>query len=70
MFCGYERRYQKLYESWERVNCRSVVKEHTLESKQMGRRENKWINIEGRVQFDLYLVRKFVRRFSECQYLV
>lgn len=31
----------------------SVIKEAMLQSKQMGRRENKIINIEGRVQFDL-----------------
>ena len=34
----------------------SVVKETVLQSKQMGRRENKSINIEGRVTFDLLLV--------------
>ncbi|XP_022082871.1 DNA polymerase delta catalytic subunit-like [Acanthaster planci] len=32
---------------------RSVIKESTFQSKQMGKRENKVINIEGRVQFDL-----------------
>nr|BAO20830.1 DNA polymerase delta catalytic subunit [Branchinella kugenumaensis] len=37
-------------------NSRSVVKEVVLQSKQMGRRENKSINIEGRVQFDLLLI--------------
>ncbi|XP_076115768.1 DNA polymerase delta catalytic subunit-like [Mytilus galloprovincialis] len=31
----------------------SVIKEAMIQSKQMGRRENKIINIEGRVQFDL-----------------
>ena len=36
---------------------RSVIKEAVLQSKQMGRRENKSINIEGRCQFDLLLVR-------------
>ena len=30
-----------------------------IQSKQMGRRENKSINIEGRVQFDLLLVSGF-----------
>ncbi|ESN89921.1 hypothetical protein HELRODRAFT_91243 [Helobdella robusta] len=35
---------------------RSEVKSHILQSKQMGRRENKSINIDGRVQFDLLLV--------------
>ncbi|XP_055958058.1 DNA polymerase delta catalytic subunit-like isoform X2 [Patella vulgata] len=31
----------------------SVVKEQTFQSKQMGKRENKVVNIDGRVQFDL-----------------
>jgi len=35
---------------------RSAIKETMIQSKQMGRRENKSINIEGRVQFDLLLV--------------
>ena len=35
---------------------RSVIKTHVLQSKQMGRRENKSINFEGRVPFDLLLV--------------
>ena len=34
----------------------SVIRESTLQSKQMGKRENKIINIEGRVQFDLFQV--------------
>ena len=34
----------------------SVIKETVLQSKQMGRRENKSINIDGRVQFDLLLI--------------
>ena len=38
------------------INTPSVVKETVLQSKQMGRRENKSINIEGRVTFDLLLV--------------
>merc|ERR550539_2218388 len=37
-------------------NIKSVIKERVLQSKQMGRRENKSINIEGRVTFDLLLV--------------
>ncbi|XP_049801348.1 DNA polymerase delta catalytic subunit isoform X1 [Schistocerca nitens] len=37
-------------------NIKSVVKEQVLQSKQMGRRENKNINVEGRVAFDLLLV--------------
>ncbi|XP_033645764.1 DNA polymerase delta catalytic subunit-like [Asterias rubens] len=32
---------------------RSCIRESTFQSKQMGKRENKIINIEGRVQFDL-----------------
>nr|BCB92270.1 DNA polymerase delta catalytic subunit [Eulimnadia braueriana] len=35
---------------------RSVIRETMIQSKQMGRRENKNINIEGRVQFDLLMV--------------
>ncbi|KAF2360847.1 DNA-directed DNA polymerase family B exonuclease domain [Trinorchestia longiramus] len=35
---------------------RSVVKTTLLQSKQMGKRENKSVNIEGRTQFDLILV--------------
>ncbi|XP_067005880.1 DNA polymerase delta catalytic subunit isoform X2 [Anabrus simplex] len=35
---------------------KSVIKEQVLQSKQMGRRENKSINVEGRVIFDLLLV--------------
>ena len=37
-------------------NMKSVIKETILQSKQMGKRENKVINIEGRVQFDLLLI--------------
>lgn len=37
-------------------NSMSVVKTQTLQSKQLGKRENKSINIDGRVQFDLLLV--------------
>lgn len=37
-------------------NIRSVIKDSVLQSKQMGRRENKSINFEGRVPFDLLLV--------------
>ena len=36
---------------------RSVIKDQVLQSKQMGRRENKSMNCEGRVPFDLLLVR-------------
>ncbi|KAK6639162.1 DNA polymerase delta catalytic subunit [Polyplax serrata] len=35
---------------------KSVIKESVLQSKQMGKRENKNINFEGRVPFDLLLV--------------
>jgi len=34
----------------------SEIKDSVLQSKQMGRRENKAINIDGRVQFDLLLI--------------
>lgn len=34
----------------------STIREREVASKQMGRRENKIINIEGRVQFDLLQV--------------
>lgn len=37
-------------------NIRSVIKDSVLQSKQMGRRENKSVNFEGRVPFDLLLV--------------
>ncbi|XP_076121687.1 DNA polymerase delta catalytic subunit [Alosa pseudoharengus] len=35
---------------------KSVLKDSSFQSKQMGRRENKTVNIEGRVQFDLLQV--------------
>lgn len=38
-------------------NIKSVIKTQVLQSKQMGRRENKSINFEGRVPFDLLLVK-------------
>ena len=34
-------------------NIQSTIRETILQSKQMGKRENKVINIEGRVQLDL-----------------
>ena len=37
-------------------NIKSVIKDSILASKQMGQRENKKINTEGRVPFDLLLV--------------
>lgn len=37
-------------------NIRSVIKETMIQSKQMGRRENKYVNFEGRVPFDLLFV--------------
>ncbi|XP_053690077.1 DNA polymerase delta catalytic subunit [Sabethes cyaneus] len=38
------------------TNIRSVIKETVIQSKQMGRRENKFVNFEGRVPFDLLFV--------------
>nr|XP_019534411.2 DNA polymerase delta catalytic subunit [Aedes albopictus] len=38
------------------TNIRSVVKETVIQSKQMGKRENKYVNFEGRVPFDLLFV--------------
>lgn len=35
---------------------KSVLRDLNFQSKQMGRRENKTINMEGRVQFDLLQV--------------
>lgn len=35
---------------------KSVLKDSSFQSKQMGRRENKTVNMEGRVQFDLLQV--------------
>ncbi|CAG5897641.1 unnamed protein product [Menidia menidia] len=37
-------------------NMKSVLRDSSFQSKQMGRRENKTINMEGRVQFDLLQV--------------
>ncbi|XP_013790883.1 DNA polymerase delta catalytic subunit-like, partial [Limulus polyphemus] len=37
------------------INRASVIKNSMIQSKQMGRRENKFINTEGRIQFDLLL---------------
>lgn len=37
-------------------NIKSVIKDSILQSKQMGRRENKQVNFEGRVPFDLLFV--------------
>ena len=37
-------------------DCRSVIRTSMIQSKQMGKRENKIINMEGRVQFDLLQV--------------
>ncbi|KAM4531546.1 DNA polymerase delta catalytic subunit [Odontesthes bonariensis] len=37
-------------------NMKSVLRDSNFQSKQMGRRENKTINMEGRVQFDLLQV--------------
>jgi len=46
--------------------CRSVIKDQVLQSKQMGRRENKSMNCEGRVPFDLLLVRFILCHFRIC----
>ncbi|KAI8481510.1 DNA polymerase delta catalytic subunit [Branchiostoma belcheri] len=35
---------------------RSVIKDQNIQSKQMGKRENKYVNMEGRVTFDLLQV--------------
>ena len=37
-------------------NLKSTIRETIMQSKQMGKRENKVINIEGRVQLDLLLI--------------
>lgn len=37
-------------------NCKTLLKDAVMQSKQMGRRENKVVTIEGRVQFDLLQV--------------
>lgn len=39
------------------LGAKSVVKESMIQSKQMGRRENKYVSIDGRIQFDLLQVR-------------
>lgn len=44
------------------LNSKSVLRDLNFQSKQMGRRENKIINMEGRVQFDLLQV-----RFAICK---
>lgn len=38
------------------TDIRSVIKDQVIQSKQMGRRENKSVNFEGRVPFDLLFV--------------
>ena len=48
----------------------SVIKEAMFQSRQMGKRENKLINIEGRVQFDLLQVYRtvvLIMGFWECK---
>lgn len=40
-------------------NTKTVVRTSNIQSKQMGRRENKICNTEGRVQFDLLQVFSF-----------
>lgn len=44
-------------------NSKSVLKDSMIQSKQMGKRENKIINIEGRVQFDLLQVIVYITNF-------
>ena len=44
------------HSSLKPIYCRSEIKTTMLQSKQMGKRENKSVNIEGRTQFDLILV--------------
>ena len=52
-------------------NIRSTVRVATIQSKQMGKRENKIVNMEGRVQFDLLQVGfRLVKRFQLNFYLV
>lgn len=46
-------------------NSQSVIRDLNFQSKQMGRRENKTINMEGRVQFDLLQVSS-----SICKWLL
>ena len=38
------------------LGAKSVVRESMMQSKQMGRRENKYVTIDGRIQFDLLQV--------------
>jgi hypothetical protein len=52
------------------VVCRSVSKDSMLQSKQMGRRENKRTNMEGRVIFDLLLVSEMHLNHKECSNFV
>ena len=47
---------------------RSTLRETVLQSKQMGKRENKVINIEGRVQFDLLQVRCMFNHQTDCPF--
>lgn len=51
-------------------NIKSVIKDHVLQSKQLGRRENKSINFEGRVPFDLLLVKKFIYEHDSFCYII
>lgn len=44
-------------------NIKSVIRNQVLQSKQMGRRENKHVNFEGRVPFDLLLVNILMLNF-------
>ncbi len=44
---------------------RSTIRASMIQSKQMGRRENKHVNMEGRVQLDLLQVKSSIRRITE-----
>ena len=47
---------------------KSVMKTSTLQSRQMGKRENKVINIDGRVQFDLLQVNTCIHALTKCSW--
>lgn len=50
-------------------NIKSVIKTQVFLSKQMGRRENKSINFEGRVPFDLLLVKLIILKIIINYYI-
>ena len=47
-----------------------MIKESTIQSKQMGKRENKVINIDGRVQLDLLQVHKTRDKMLQLRYSI